>query len=363
MCRPGPITSGRILTHQYRFASTWFRASVIYLADPVGAAIEFASMNSGSNPPSHNSTSSTEDQFQRQPQSKILAAIESPFLIPVVKLGEDLTHAPWEAFDCRAVVVKLQDLVSSDGRRESRQCREVRSEGGLHRYLSYTGAVILSSIMPDETICGMTPKCYASIINDLGPDYYLTPDGETYLGERHLSTYEIKRILNETSRLLESGLNSLPIGLVKGSNLVQNLEHTRALKELGIKHFAFHAGSFLDGGTAYSVAQARAFSTAIRKTVPWLLIYGVGSRSHLERFSFADAFVTHSHFTDAFRGIRLDHGRKSRGHETLSREAVIRNLAELNQWVSDLRCKAPLDNWLAQERANDTRLAGKTEEK
>ncbi len=319
-------------------------------------------MNSDSDRLSLDDSGTKVDQLRTPLVHVDLAAIRSPFLIPVIKLGETLTYAPWEAFDCRAVMVKLQDLVSSDGRRESRQCLEIRSVGGLHRYLSYTGAIIISSIMPDETIRGMTPESYASIINALGPDYYLTPDGETYLGETHLSAYEINRMLTETRWVLGSGLRPNPIGLVKGSNLRQNLEHANALQQLGIQRFAFHAGSFLDRGTDYSVAQARSFAAAIRKTVPWLMIYGVGSRSHLRRFSYADAFVTHSHFTDAFKGIRLNHGRKTRSQETLSREAVIHNLAALNQCVSDLRSKAPLDDWLESKGSSDTGLAGETEE-
>jgi hypothetical protein len=270
----------------------------------------------------------------------------SPSLIPVVKLGEERTYSPWEFVPCPKVVVKVQDLVSNDGKTNSSCCDRVASAGGLHEFLSCPGEIILSSIMPDETILGFTWQRYLRLIEELEPDYYLTPDGETYLGEPHLSGYEISRMLKETKFLIDAGLNSEPIGLVKGSNVAQVRRHAEALMELGIHRLAFHASGFLDHGTTYSIAQAGVFSAEIRKVAPWLMIYGCGSKEYFRRYRFADSFVTHRHFLDAFNGLKWHHGRKSPSRRLRSREATMANLSDMCKCIRQHDENANIDEWI-----------------
>ena len=270
----------------------------------------------------------------------------SPSLIPVVKLGEERTYSPWEFVPCPEVVVKVQDLVSNDGKTNSSWCEKFFSAGGLHEFLSCPGEIILSSIMPDETILGFTWRRYARLIEELEPDYYLTPDGETYLGEPRLSRYEISRMLKETQLLIDAGLNSEPIGLVKGSNVVQVRRHAEALMGLGIHRLAFHASGFLDHGTQYSIAQAGVFSAEIRKVAPWLMIYGCGSKEYFRRFRFADSFVTHRHFLDAFNGLKWHNGRKSPSRRLRTIEATMGNLSDMCKCIMQHDENASIDEWI-----------------
>ena len=270
----------------------------------------------------------------------------SPILIPVVKLGEEMTYSPWEFVQCPKIVVKVQDLVSDDGKTNSPKCEKVASSGGLHEFLSCPGEIVLSSIMPDRTILGFTWQRYVGLIEELEPDYYLTPDGETYLGEPHLSRYEISRVLKETRFLIDAGLNSEPIGLVKGSNVAQVRHHAKALEGLGIHRLAFHVSGFLDHGTAYSIAQADLFSAEIRKIAPWFMIYGCGSKEYFRRFRFADSFVTQRHFLDAFNGLKWDRGRKSPSRGLRLREATMGNLSDMCKCIKQHDENARIDEWI-----------------
>jgi len=125
-------------------------------------------------------------------------------LIPVIKLSEPKTFRPWEKVDCFGVVIKTQHLLSVDGKRTNKIFDKIQSAGGIHSYIGYEGIVILSSIMPDKTIYGFSVNAYAAMIDALRPDFYLTPDGETYLDEPEISALEIDRIVKDTEFLIEA---------------------------------------------------------------------------------------------------------------------------------------------------------------
>ena len=176
----------------------------------------------------------------------VLSSIKKKTLWPVVKLGEPLTYRPWEVIPVRVVVVKGTDLF--DRRGGGRPIyHEILAQGGIHKYLGFNGEIILSSIMPDIIVKAVTKELYADAVNKLGVDGYFTPDGETYLGEKHLGVYEVNRMLQETEYLLRTCTKSKPIGLVKGHDSEQMCAHANALKALGIGNMIFHAGDFSRG--------------------------------------------------------------------------------------------------------------------
>jgi len=285
----------------------------------------------------------------RMARNQELVHCHQHFLSPVIKLGEEKTYQPWEKATCPAVVVKAQDLLFRSGLSFKPIFNEIEDAGGIRKYLGFDGHIILSSIMRDQTILGFTPESYAKMIHVLKPDYYLTPDGETYSGEEHLSKYEINRILEDTDYLLRECPESKPIGLVKGCNVAQIGEHAEALLGRGLYFFAFHAGDYICRGDETSIMQATMFAKHIREKVPWLLVYGVGAGRNLVRFRFADGFVTQSHYINALNGKKLVNGRWLRLSRAVTHDDVQDNLAALEDVLISLDTQTGLKPWLAEE--------------
>ncbi len=223
-------------------------------------------------------------------------------LYPVIKLDEPATHSPWLDVNCHGVVIKAQHLLSKNGKKTNKLFDQITELGGIHNFLGYQGIVILSSIMPDYTLSNFSPEAYADMIEALSPDSYITPDGETYLGEYARSSREIDRMTKESERIIRLCPEYFPIGLVKGCTCQQNIAHTDALLNLGVTQFTFHASDYLRRGPLWVKDRAIHFAQIIREKVPSFLIYGVGSMSSLQAFNFADGYITQSHFVNAYYG-------------------------------------------------------------
>lgn len=266
-------------------------------------------------------------------------------LIPIIKLSEPKTFRPWERVDCYGVVIKAQHLLSTDGKRTNNTYDMIQSAGGFHSYLQYEGNVILSSIMPDKTIYGFSVEAYAEMIDSLKPDFYLTPDGETYLGEPEISSLEIDRIIGDTKFLLNSCPFSHPIGLVKGGTISQIDNHTVQLLELGLSRFVFHAGEYLCRGTSCVIGKGIAFASTIRKRVPWLGIYGIGAMKSFRSYSFADGYITQSHFVNPFYGRFRDLVQMSNDNREISRDVIMNELSHIKQDISAIELQLTLSNW------------------
>ena len=248
---------------------------------------------------SNNTKSNTDQQLENY---------KKKLLLPVEDLNESKTHAPWNEIPCEGVVIKLDDLVNQSGKSETPVVKKIQAKGDLKKYLEFSGQVLLSSIMRDETIFSFSVERYAYLINELKPDYYFTPDGETYNGYTNQSELEINRVLNETKYLLDNCQNSIAIGLIKGCTKKQIIEHIHKLIELGITLFVFHVGDFLRRGSAYEKGKVINFIKVIRKIVPFLLVYGIGSTDNFIRFNCANGFITQSHFIKAFNHKKVGNG-------------------------------------------------------
>lgn len=270
-------------------------------------------------------------------------------LIPVIKLSEPKTFRPWETVECFGVVIKAQHLLSEDGKRTNKVFDKIQSAGGIHSYLGYDGVVILSSIMPDKTIFGFSPQAYVAMIDALRPDFYLTPDGETYLDEYEISSLEIDRIVQDTEFLIESCPYSHPIGLVKGCTLQQIDKHAAQLLELGLSRFVFHAGEYLCRGTSCATEKGIAFASAIRKRVPWLGIYGIGAMKSLRSFSFADGYITQSHFVNPFYGRFRDSERMNNNGQEISRDDIMNELLHIYHDISAIELQSTLSRWFSSD--------------
>jgi len=286
----------------------------------------------------------------REIEASLAAARHEPlcecpykFLSPVEKLGEAKTHAPWEVCTCPALTVRLMDIINESGKSEKPIFKKIVKKGGIHAFLGFDGNVILSSIMPDKAIYGMTPERHAEIINAIKPNYYFTPDGETYTGETNLAgSVEIPRMLEESKVLLAKVVKAEPIGLVKGSTLEQVKSHTDSLAKMGMKDFVFHTGDFLAGGSNSEIDKAKAFTREIRRKARVLLLYGVGI--NFKNFWWADGFITQSHYINAFYGQEMtDEGWVNNGKETANRKTIMANLEKLEGLLIAMQGKKIVD--------------------
>ncbi|WP_292364246.1 MULTISPECIES: hypothetical protein [unclassified Methanoculleus] len=280
---------------------------------------------------------------------------------PIIKLGERTTYNPERQIDCPAVIIKAQPLVSKDGRSTTRMFRQICDEGGIHSHLDYDGDVILSPIMPDHAIAGLTDELYAELIDVTGVNSYITPDGETYLGEAAHSASEVFRVLDQTEALLKLCPKYTPVGLVKGCTLEQVRYHAASLQSLGIRRCCFHMGDFFRGSHA-TISVGMRFASAIRTIVPELIIYGIGSRRHINALRFADGFATQSHYVKAFYGYKYEGARwvRGRGH-VITWDTIMLNLSVISRFVDDLSYQQGL-NLPSAVKAGRTRRVGTTEQ-
>lgn len=263
----------------------------------------------------------------------------TPKIIPTIKLREPNTHNPWEFVDCESTVIKVMDLVTVDGRKTNAIYDTIVDSGGLHAYFDWHGPFILSSIAPDKTIRGLDSELYSDIISSIGADYYLTPDGETYLNDNSiLSFLEIDRVVEETKSLRDS-LPSIPIiGLVKGTNYDQIGFHINQLLELDIEQYCFHSSEYTRNNNYVSVGMGQRNFEYVRNQVPYLISYGIGSRRSIRQYQTADAFVTQSHFTYGFNGYILKNGCSSKlpKHYPVNRNLIMGNLIDIANTAENL---------------------------
>lgn len=261
---------------------------------------------------------------------------ESKTLCPIIKLGNRETYNPERRIKAASVIVKAQPLLSKDGKSTTAIFDQIQKDGGIQNHLDFGGDVILSSIMPDRAIAGLTSEAYAELIEETGVKYYLTPDGETYLGETGRSAGEILRMLDQTQTLLDLCPRCVPIGLVKGCTSDQIWYHTDKLQNLGIQSFCFHLGDYFRGSD-YVLQIAKRFANIIHEKTHELMIYGIGSKKHIYSFRFARKFATQSHIVKAYYGYKYEDGKwvkiPNRG---INRDLIMHNLCAINGFVNDL---------------------------
>jgi hypothetical protein len=267
-------------------------------------------------------------------------------LLPVVKLRSPETH-PDKSHAVPAIVVKMQDFLRENGQPNMSAIQKIRDAGGLHEYLNGAGNIILSPIMPDRLLLKIDFQTYVSLIEELRPERYITPDGITYSGFTKYSRNQIEIILDITSKLLDRFPEYTPIGLVKGSNLSQMDFHLDNLLERGITQICLHAGDFLYRESNYSCGQIVDFARYVREKVPYMMVYGIGSKQYFRRFHFADTYVTNSHYMQAFNHKRIQGAKWVNFRGKPTKEIVMKNfdylrrlaegqgdIRDLNEWVS-----------------------------
>lgn len=273
-------------------------------------------------------------------------------LSPIVKLDARETFDVLKAVPIELAVVRLQDLVLKSSFKFKKTFRDVVSAGGLHNFLGFSGQILLSLIMRDEIVARYKPKRYADAINCLMPDFYTTIDGETYEGEYTLSWKEIDRIHTQNKQLIPLCPRHKPIGLVKGCTKKQIVFHIDLLKSLGISDFVFHVGDFFRHGDPNMIRKARSFSSEIRKHAKCLILYGLGSQRRLVEFSFADVYVSFSHFVTAKNGMKFVGTKKIKYTGGYKSSIITNNFIEMYKNVKSLNKQSYLHGSKIDGRRN-----------
>lgn len=227
--------------------------------------------------------------------------------------------------------------------------KKIDAAGGLHKYLNFAGPIILSSIMRDEILDSCVCDTYIYLIKHLKPEYYLTPDGYTYRGYKIDSQSQIEKILGLTKILLRDCPGSEPIGLIKGCDHYQLDFHLAKLQELGIKRFCFHAGDFLYKESDYSKTQAAVFAKLLKEKGIYLIIYGIGSNTNFRKFHFADAFITNSHFMQAFNHRHIPGSMWITFKGKPNQDRIMENLRYLLRLINPPKDTSRLSTWLSTE--------------
>ena len=261
----------------------------------------------------------------QQPVVQSCDSVCSKYMIPVIKLHEPMTFGPIKNSNNPVAVVRMQNLLTSNGKEFRPLFWKIKNAGGIHEYLGFRGTVIFSTIMRDHTIHNCPTDNYIYAVNNLHPDFFTTLDGETYENERRVSGKEIERTLSESKKVIRDCHESIPIGLVKGSTVSQNIWHTNVLLKMGVNAFVFHIGDFIHRSESEELVRARMYIREIRKRVPFLLLYGLSSSRYLREFWSADGFITQSHYINAFMGKRLVGSR----WESFGREVMTNRYREL----------------------------------
>lgn len=258
-------------------------------------------------------------------------------LYPIVKLDAKETYEVFRVVPVKCIVVRLQDLISKITFDFNKTYHDITVSGGLHGFLGFTGHILLSLIMKDEIVANFQPHKYATAINALLPDSCTTIDGETYEGDYRVSSGELARIHSNNTELISLCPNCRYIGLVKGCSENQIEHHRELLESLGIEDFVFHIGDFFRHGDPNMIRKARSYSWIIREHATRLFLYGMGSQNRLLEFSFADAYISFTHFVTAKNGMEIIGTKKVKYGRNYEPAIMISNFIQMYKNVGLLK--------------------------
>ena len=258
-------------------------------------------------------------------------------LVPITEVNKKRMIGIAQSIPTKFVVVRLLDLISSITLEPKEVFYKIKNAGGIHNYLNYHGIIILSLIVKDDMLSKLTPPDYAFIINNLKPNFYTTPDGETYEGEQIVSIEEIKKSLFQTKELMRRCPSSSPIGHVKGCDEWMIDKHINILKMFGINDFIFHTGDFFRSGDPNMINKAKNLAFKIRQRARYLFLYGMCSQSNLLKFSFADAYITNTHLVTALNGKKFIGTKKVKYSGEYNLKIVKENQIEIYNNVQRLK--------------------------
>ena len=264
-------------------------------------------------------------------------------MIPLVRLDCKNSIELAKAINSPIIVIPIYDLISNITAEPNALFNRIKTSGGIHNYLDYHGFVILTLIMKDALIKKFDDAGkYAYIINGIKPNAYSTVDGKTYNKKDLESLNEILRLSDQTKELLKLCPDIKPIGHIKGCNPIQIKLHLEYLKKLGINIFIFHVGDFFRNGDEKMIQQAKYFCSLIKDQNNTLFLYGLGAPRRMLEFSFADYFITYSHFVNARNGVIFHGIKRTKFHGMSVYDAALHNFKEFLEHLKNLNYQTKL---------------------
>lgn len=277
---------------------------------------------------------------------------------PILKINQPSLLAVHKNLPINVAIVRLQDLLSPTYKFNS-ILDEIKDVGGIHNHLDFDGKVILSLIMRDDILPNFSAEKYALAINLLKPNFYTTPDCETYEGEViklpdgrifygnvEKSFNQVLQSLSITKRLIPLCQDSMPLGQVKGCNLEQLKFHMTQLKSLGIYDFVFHVGDFFRHGNPVFIQKAKLYATLIKRHSRTLMLYGMGSQQKLCEYSFADSYASMNYFIKARRGQEYIGTKLRKAGERYSPSLARKNLIQMLNNISNISLQTKLTKYM-----------------
>jgi len=273
-------------------------------------------------------------------------------LKPIIKLRSDITY-PDRSQHIPAFIVKIEELVLSNGKPNMRMIQDINDAGGLHEFLDTSGQVIFTFIMPDWLLERLTLDTCFYLFDEFQPDFYITMDAPTYAGCLRYSRNQIDLVLDHTVKMMRWFPDSVPIGLIKGGNFDQMDFHSHELRELGVTEFCLHAGDCSHDAPIYAQDLIVDSGRALAERVPQLMVYGVGSKRSFQRFHFANSFATNSHYIQTFNHRVIQGSTWTNFKGDFTKKIVIHNYEYLRRLVelkSDVR---EISEWASKTIADE----------
>lgn len=277
---------------------------------------------------------------------------------PILKTNQPSLSAVHKNLPLKVVVVRLQDLVSSTYNFNS-ILDQIKDVGGIHNHLEFYGDVVLSSIMRDDILPHFTAEKYAMAIDLLKPNFYTTPDCETYEGEViklpdgrifygnvEKSLNQIQKSLSITRKIIPLCPNSMPLGQVKGCNIEQLKFHISQLKSMGINDYVFHVGDFFRHGNPVFIQKAKLYATLVKSLSRTLMLYGMGSQAKLGEYSFANSYASMNYFIKARRGQEYVGTKLRRANEKYSPSLARKNLIQMLNNMNNTHFQTKLTEYM-----------------
>lgn len=231
----------------------------------------------------------------------------------------------------KRIYLRASEFITSDGKRVTKLFKKVAAKGGFNRYLDIDNPVVLCFIMHDRSCSGITPNIAAELINGIKPYACTTLDESTYLREDKWSEIRLSILQRKNRALIRKHPDMKFIGVVKGCNQKQIEAHTMELLSLGIQEFIFHAGDYIAKGSYSEIKTARDYALSVRKMVPTLYAFGIGSKQMINRFYFVDGIITLNPIIETHHGIITDaSGRITQNRKYVPNQKVLSDYFKTN---------------------------------
>jgi hypothetical protein len=209
-------------------------------------------------------------------------------------------------FGCSRAYLRASEFITSDGKSLTPLFYRIAAKGGFNTANDIDTPIVLSLIMDDSRCSGLSARTVSRLIKGLKPAYCTTMDEATYLRDKSWSIHKLKQIRTKNRQVIKHHPEMKFIGVIKGCTGEQIQEHVSELQSLGIDQFIFHIGDYIAHGNKYELKCSKEFVQTIRRMVPTLYLYGIGSKIMIQTFPYVDGIITLNHIIEPHNGTITD---------------------------------------------------------